>query len=75
MDRNVSNKFFFAIIKEYGEDGEDGNPERKFILENTSVSRGLVAREREKALARLARDSDQESIQIPEGVDAMITDG
>ncbi|RVD82612.1 uncharacterized protein DFL_007033 [Arthrobotrys flagrans] len=79
MDPAVSNKFFFAIIKEYGEDDEDGNPERKFILENTSVSRGLVTREREKALERQASeralaDRDQEGIQLLEGVDVMVID-
>ncbi|EGX47467.1 hypothetical protein AOL_s00083g403 [Orbilia oligospora ATCC 24927] len=78
MDPTVSNKFFFAIIKEYGEDDEDGVPERKFILENTSVSRGLVTRERQKALDRARKralaDSDQGSIQVPEGVDLMVLD-
>ncbi|KAK6520514.1 hypothetical protein TWF506_000766 [Arthrobotrys conoides] len=80
MDTTVSNKFFFAIIKEYGEDDEDGNPERKFILENTSVSRGLVMREREKAKARLAVSqtlaaNERENIQVLEGVDLMVIDG
>ncbi|KAK6345195.1 hypothetical protein TWF718_007122 [Orbilia javanica] len=81
MDPSVLNKFFFAIVKEYGDDDdEDGAPERKFILENTSVSRGLVTRERKKALARESKEKElsdgaNQRIQIPEGVDVMVIDG
>ncbi|KAK6360646.1 hypothetical protein TWF730_006782 [Orbilia blumenaviensis] len=78
FDPAVSNKYFFAIIKEYGEDDEDGNPERMFILENTSVSRAIVAREREKAVERLEREraaKAQEGVGTSEGVDIMDIDG
>lgn len=82
VDPAVSNKFFFAIVKEYGEEYEDEDDylvvERKFILENTSVSRGLVAREREKATERMAREratEAKEGVQLPEGVDVMVIDG
>ncbi|KAK6527985.1 hypothetical protein TWF281_009244 [Arthrobotrys megalospora] len=83
VDPAVSNKFFFAIVKEYGEEYEDDDDgewvmERKFILENTSVSRGLVAREREKATERLAREraaKAQEGVQLPESADVMVIDG
>ncbi|EPS44729.1 hypothetical protein H072_1274 [Dactylellina haptotyla CBS 200.50] len=47
MHPKVSNKFFFAMIKEYGElDEEDGRFERRFILENTTVNRAIVAKNR-----------------------------
>ncbi|KAK6505146.1 hypothetical protein TWF481_007067 [Arthrobotrys musiformis] len=84
VDPNVSNKFFFAIIKEYGDDNGDGEPERKFILDNTSVSRGLVLREREKAVARVERERTSSvnpnsqgnaNFQAPGDVDEMAIDG
>ncbi|KAF3908605.1 hypothetical protein AA313_de0200405 [Arthrobotrys entomopaga] len=49
FDARVKNKFFFAMVKEYGEWNEEiGRSERKFILENTSVNRDIVMKEREK---------------------------
>ncbi|KAK6543092.1 hypothetical protein TWF694_007015 [Orbilia ellipsospora] len=56
FDARVNNKFFFAMVKEYGEWNEEiGRSERKFILENTSVNRDIVMKEREKT-----KDKDAE---------------